>query len=595
MSKTWWNALLVSPVLFGGTLAAGESALGSETSTITKLVQRPVAEISVAAIQDNHAKNAEDEISQLSTKPSPAASQPPSVAVTPIQNLVASETANVLEQIEQYSDEGGADSLEQVTNVSQLRDVSPGDWAFEALRNLVERYGCIAGYPDGTYRGNRALTRYEFAAGLNACLQQIERILTSSREGFVTRQDLEALQRLVQEFQTELATLGTRVDTLEGRVAFLEDHQFSTTTKFRGEVSFSASGAFGDEKADGSGEQVEDNIVLDYRARLFFETSFTGKDLLVTRLDALNTIPFGPGEDDNPNVTGTSMTRLAFDEGTNNSVRIGKLFYRFSVGETAESHESEEEEHGHGHGAPEGAKLSFVIDAVGGEFNENFANFNEFFSEELTGAISRFGRFNPIYYQGLEGTGASLTYNFSDALSLSVGYLAPNASDPSEKNALFDGSYAAIGQLSFDLSDRVGLGLTYVRAYYPGGQVVVSGETGSELANVPFGEDTATSADHFGVSARFRISPAFSLSGWAGLTRAHAKNDGFNDGVLVSKGDDATIFNWAVTLALPDLGSEGSLLGFIVGQPPKVTDNDIGLEDGDTSWHLEAQYRYQLT
>lgn len=595
MSKTWWNALLVSPVLFGGTLAACASVLGSKTSTITELAQRPAAEISVAAIHDNDAENAEDEISQLSTKPSPTASQPPSVAVTPTQNLVASETANVLEQIEQYSDEGGADSLDQVTNVSQLRDVSPGDWAFEALRNLVERYGCIAGYPDGTYRGNRALTRYEFAAGLNACLQQIERILTSSGEGFVTRQDLEALQRLVQEFQTELATLGTRVNTLEGRVAFLEDHQFSTTTKLRGEVSFSASGAFGDQKADGSGEQVEDNIVLDYRVRLFFETSFTGKDLLVTRLDALNTIPFGLGEDDNPNVTGTSMTRLAFDEGTNNSVRIGKLFYRFSVGETGESNDSEEEEHGHGHGVPEGAKLSFVIDAVGGEFNENFANFNEFFSEELTGAISRFGRFNPIYYQGLEGTGASLTYNFSDALSLSVGYLAPNASDPSEKNALFDGSYAAIGQLSFDLSDRVGLGLTYVRAYYPGGQVVVSGETGSELANVPFGEDTATSADHFGVSARFRISSGFSLSGWAGLTRAHAKNDGFNDGVLVSKGDDATIFNWAVTLALPDFGSEGSLLGFVVGQPPKVTDNDSGLEDGDTSWHLEAQYRYQLT
>ncbi|NES23664.1 MAG: hypothetical protein F6K41_33280 [Symploca sp. SIO3E6] len=102
MSKTWRKALLVSPVLFGGTLTAWESALGSETLTITGLVQRPVAEISVAAIQDNDAENAEDEISQLSTKPSPAASQPPSVTVTPIQNLVASETANVLEQIEQF-------------------------------------------------------------------------------------------------------------------------------------------------------------------------------------------------------------------------------------------------------------------------------------------------------------------------------------------------------------------------------------------------------------------------------------------------------------------------------------------------------------
>ena len=35
-------------------------------------------------------------------------------------------------------------SLEQVTNVNQLRDVSPADWAYEALRSLVDRYGCIA-------------------------------------------------------------------------------------------------------------------------------------------------------------------------------------------------------------------------------------------------------------------------------------------------------------------------------------------------------------------------------------------------------------------------------------------------------------------
>jgi hypothetical protein len=63
-------------------------------------------------------------------------------------------------------------SIEQVTSVSQLSDVSPTDWAFQALQSLVERYGCIAGYPDGTFRGNRAMTRYEFAAGLNACLDK---------------------------------------------------------------------------------------------------------------------------------------------------------------------------------------------------------------------------------------------------------------------------------------------------------------------------------------------------------------------------------------------------------------------------------------
>jgi hypothetical protein len=66
-------------------------------------------------------------------------------------------------------------NMEQVTSVSQLTDVKPSDWSFEALRTLVERYGCIAGYPDGTFKGNRAITRYEFAAGLNACMDQIAR------------------------------------------------------------------------------------------------------------------------------------------------------------------------------------------------------------------------------------------------------------------------------------------------------------------------------------------------------------------------------------------------------------------------------------
>ena len=50
------------------------------------------------------------------------------------------------------------DPLGQVTSVSQLSDVSPTDWAFQALQSLIERYGCISGYPDGTFRGNRAMT-----------------------------------------------------------------------------------------------------------------------------------------------------------------------------------------------------------------------------------------------------------------------------------------------------------------------------------------------------------------------------------------------------------------------------------------------------
>ena len=50
-------------------------------------------------------------------------------------------------------------SSEQVTSVTQFSDVQPTDWAYQALSNLVERYGCVAGYPNGTFRGGRAMTR----------------------------------------------------------------------------------------------------------------------------------------------------------------------------------------------------------------------------------------------------------------------------------------------------------------------------------------------------------------------------------------------------------------------------------------------------
>jgi hypothetical protein len=145
-------------------------------------------------------------------------------------------TSDMLQQIESYSTEGSTRA--QFTGASKFSDVSPGDWAFQALDDLVRRYDCLKGYPNGTYRGNRALTRYEFAAGLNACLQQIERLIAETTADFVTREELETLRRLMQEFEAELATLGTRVDNLEGRVAFLEDNQFSTTTKLVGEVIF---------------------------------------------------------------------------------------------------------------------------------------------------------------------------------------------------------------------------------------------------------------------------------------------------------------------------------------------------------------------
>ena len=117
-----------------------------------------------------------------------------------------------------------AASADQVTSVTQFSDVYPTDWAYQALANLVETYGCVAGYPNGTFRGNRAMTRYEAAALLNACLDRITEVT-------------DELRRLLKEFETELAILKGRVDGLEARVGELEATQFSTTTKLSGKPS----------------------------------------------------------------------------------------------------------------------------------------------------------------------------------------------------------------------------------------------------------------------------------------------------------------------------------------------------------------------
>ena len=114
---------------------------------------------------------------------------------------------------------------EQVTSITQFSDVYPTDWAYQALDNLIQRYGCVAGYPNGTYRGNRAMTRFEAAALLNACLDRVTEIT-------------DELKRLMKEFEKELAILRGRVDGLEAKVGELEATQFSTTTRLKGDSSF---------------------------------------------------------------------------------------------------------------------------------------------------------------------------------------------------------------------------------------------------------------------------------------------------------------------------------------------------------------------
>ncbi|WP_155942011.1 iron uptake porin, partial [Richelia intracellularis] len=221
----------------------------------------------------------------------------------------------------------------QITSVSQFSDVEPTDWAFQALQSLVERYGCISGYPNSRYRGEETLNRYEFAAGLNACLDRVNELIATTTADLVTKEDLATLQRLQEEFSAELATIRGRVASLEARTAELEGNRFSTTTKLKGEAIFALSSAFGDGGADTDNDptnnpKLEDNVAFSNRLRLNLLTSFNGTDRLETRLNTGNITKFGPS------ATGTSMTRLGFDSNDNNNVELDKFNYAFNMSDS---------------------------------------------------------------------------------------------------------------------------------------------------------------------------------------------------------------------------------------------------------------------
>lgn len=262
--------------------------------------------------------------------------------------LLADQSLGQTTSVNDLMAETKEDSVGQVTSVSQLSDVQPDDWAFQAIQSLVERYGCVAGYPDGTFRPSRAMSRREAAALVNACLDNL-----SNR--FATKEDLDALKALQDEFAAELATLRGRVDGLEARVATVEAQQFSTTTKLQGEVVMAAQfGDFVNNNTDTVVDPVngtvnpggpDSRVSAISRVRLNFNTSFSGDDLLATQLEVGNnggdffSSALG-AEDHGPTVgtltgSGVPLVDLGAADyaGIGNNVILRRLAYSFKPGE----------------------------------------------------------------------------------------------------------------------------------------------------------------------------------------------------------------------------------------------------------------------
>jgi hypothetical protein len=470
----------------------------------------------------------------------------------------APQPNQILQQLEQYSNEGrGTNDINQVNSVTQFSDVQPTDWAYEALRGLVERYGCIAGYPNGTYRGNRALTRYEFAAGLYSCLLQIERLIAAGTSE-VAQEDLAALERLLTEFEAELATLGTRVDNLEARLGEVEENQFSTTTKLQGEVVFGLSDVFGGEDVDGFDVADNNNTVFQNRVRLNFVTSFTGEDALYTRIDAANTDFFNGLDQGIP-------TYATAD--TDNDVVLGWLAYYFPIGE----------------------RIQVYLPAAFPLWQDFVPTISPLL-DDFTGAsraVSSFAESSPIYKIGLpSGGGLGANFEVSNSLTLSAGYFGGDTFDPSDGSGLFEGEYSALGQLTWSPSDRFQLAFTYVNEFSQEGNDVFDLGVGTENARQPFTDSVDT--DSYGLQAYFQLSDNFGINAFGGLTQAEANNE---DG-------EADIYYYGLGLAFPDLGKEGNLGGIIVGAEPYVEDCEGAacvVGEDDPAYHIEGFYKYALT
>lgn len=564
--------------VFSTTATESEQLNVTSINTPTQVALTPATELEQATVAEKEiptqvvvtpkqqlvADKPEASVAQVSVTPNEAPSATPAAA-----------SPNDLKQINRYSNEGKVNSIAQVTSVSQLSDVQPTDWAFQALQSLVERYGVIAGYPDGTFRGNRAMTRYEFAAGLNAALDRVNELIAARNADIVSREDLATLQRLQEEFAAELATLRGRVDALEAQTAELEANQFSTTTKLVGEAIFAITDEFN--------TAFETNTVFQDRIRLDFQTSFGGRDVLHTRLTTSNAAALNF---QNPQGTFEGTQTFNIAPNTTNSVGVDWLAYYFPLFGQAQGY----------------------LAAVGGIHSDYANTVNPYFEDfdGGNGALSTFATENPIYRIG-GGAGGAVNLAFGDGgilglSSLTLGYLADNANNPNEDFGLGNGDYAALGQLNFNLGDRFAIAATYVHGYHNAGDGIFdiggsAGETGGAvpivgtgLANDPsslLGDSSPLVTNSYGVEAALRVSDKLSLSAFGTYTNVKILGRGSGD-----------VWTYGLGVALPDFGKEGNVLGLFAGVEPTLRglrvpgaqsfSRDIGI-------HVEGFYKYQLT
>jgi porin len=441
--------------------------------------------------------------------------------------------------------------------VAQLADVQPDDWANRALQSLIQRYGIIAGYPNGKFLGNRALSRYEFAAALSALWQQLEAAIAAGTLPQVSRDDLATLQRLQQEYAAELEDLTGRLDSLEARSAELKANEFSTTTKLTGQiiVAFNGGGFGGDSLRSPTGTEIANNnpvTTLFYQTQLDFDTSFSGTDLLKIRLDTGSN-----GSRDNA----AAVLEPNFGSGLDFSVRpsrnrelgLDRLYYSFSATKNLQ------------------VSLGTAIAPVDYIDRNRYAN-RSFLDFSTQAFVNNYILF-PINERG---TGAVINWQPNPVLTVRALYVSADAANPGSRGevggvssltrllypdaggnrGLFGDPYQGTLELEYAPSESFTLRLQY---------------SGGNVFDRHF--------DVLGANVELALSRRVGIFGRYGY-------GSYNDTVF----GDLEPSYWMVGISLRNLLLPGAVAGIAAGQP--FVENAVG---DATQTNFEAYYNFPLS
>lgn len=429
--------------------------------------------------------------------------------------------------------------MAQVRSVSELSDVLPTDWAYQALVAIIERYEVMQGVAGGKFRGHQPLSRDEFAAAVNQALAVLRQQAQTAIEQ--VREDIDTLEQLQRTHKQATQQLQDRLDNLTRRTNTMETLLFSPTTRLNVQMVGALS----------NGSNAPGALVA--RVRLNLVTSFTGTDLLRTQLEAGNNGLDAVSRADNRrrnqgggNAIGTRGA-LAAGGGVEfvevpREFSLNKLYYTFQARPNLS--------------LSVGPKLT-PSDFI--DFNR-FANRRDHPSPDLNFSSSVF-KSNPLIVQNrierFGGAGIAFGWQPAKTLPLTVRglYAAADAGDAQAAGLFRDRNQATI-ELEYTFrKDLVGR-LQYTHAHIDG-TVIHAG----------------------GINAEWTINRRFAVFGRLGFGSYNGFNSQLNRQLELSPK------TWMLGMNVRNVLVPGSTIGVAIGQP--FISPDLG---NATQTNFEAYY-----